>query len=93
MKWHILFSMKNKKNVSKCHLLKFLPSMQSVNEYSSSFYLIYKLHSPSLSCKIAFTIFPLSIILLRYTHTPARTHPHTHTLTYTKCLLQFCLVL
>ena len=32
MKCQILFSRKNKKNISKCHLLKFLPSMQSVTE-------------------------------------------------------------
>ena len=30
MKCPILFSRKNKKNVSKCGLMKFLPSMQSV---------------------------------------------------------------
>ena len=39
MRCQILFSRKNKKNLSKCHLLKFLPTMQSVevayaNEYS-----------------------------------------------------------
>ena len=27
MKYQILFSRKNKKNILKCHLLKFLPSM------------------------------------------------------------------
>ena len=32
MKCQILFSRKNKKNISECHLLKFLPSMQSVKE-------------------------------------------------------------
>ena len=31
MECQILSSRKNKKNISKCHLLKFLPSMQSVN--------------------------------------------------------------
>ena len=31
MKYQILFSWKNKKNISKYHLLKFLPSMQSIN--------------------------------------------------------------
>ena len=31
MKCQILFSRKNKKNISKCHQLKFLPSMQSIN--------------------------------------------------------------
>ena len=30
MKCQILFSRKNKKNISKCHLMKFLPSMQSI---------------------------------------------------------------
>ena len=30
MRCQILLSRKNKKNTSKCHLLKFLPSMQSV---------------------------------------------------------------
>ena len=30
MKGQILFSRKNKKNISKFHLLKFLPSIQSV---------------------------------------------------------------
>ena len=34
MKCKILFSMKNKKTISKCRLLNFLPSMQSV-KYSS----------------------------------------------------------
>ena len=28
-----LFSEKNKKNISKCHLLKFVFSMQSINEF------------------------------------------------------------
>ena len=32
MKYQIPFSRKNKKNISKCRLLKFLPSMQSVKE-------------------------------------------------------------
>ena len=36
MKCQILFSMKNKKNISKCRLLKFLPSMQSVNAVITS---------------------------------------------------------
>ena len=31
MKYHILFSEKNKKNISKCHLLKILPRVLSVN--------------------------------------------------------------
>ena len=31
MKCHILFSEKNKKNISKCHLLKILPRVLSVN--------------------------------------------------------------
>ena len=30
MKFHILFSRTNKKTILKCHLLKFLPSIQSV---------------------------------------------------------------
>ena len=38
MKCQILFSRKHKKNISKCHLLKFLPSMQSFkgNKHSGS---------------------------------------------------------
>ena len=32
MRCQILFSRKDKKNISKCRLLKFLPSMQSVNK-------------------------------------------------------------
>ena len=32
IKYQILFSRKNKKNISKCLLLKFLSSMQNVNE-------------------------------------------------------------
>ena len=32
MKYHILFSRKNKKNISKCHLMKVLHSMQIVKE-------------------------------------------------------------
>ena len=35
MKCHALFSMKNKENISKCHLRKFLPSMLSVKKTSS----------------------------------------------------------
>ena len=31
MKCHILFSEKNKKNISKCRLLKILPRVLSVN--------------------------------------------------------------
>ena len=31
MKYHILFSEKNKKNISKCRLLKILPRVLSVN--------------------------------------------------------------
>ena len=31
MKYHIVFTRKNKKDISKCRLLKCLPSMQSVN--------------------------------------------------------------
>ena len=34
MKYHILFSEKNKKNISKCRLLKILPRVQSVNKSS-----------------------------------------------------------
>ena len=33
MKCHILFSEKNKKNISKCRLLKILPRMLSVKSY------------------------------------------------------------
>ena len=32
MKCQILFSRKNKKNISKCRLLQFLPSVQSVKK-------------------------------------------------------------
>ena len=32
MKCQILFPRKNKKNISKCRLLKYLPSMQSVKQ-------------------------------------------------------------
>ena len=34
MKYQILFSGKNKKNLSKCHLLKILPRMLSVKQAS-----------------------------------------------------------
>ena len=34
MKCHILFSEKNKKNISKCRLLKILPRVLSVKLYS-----------------------------------------------------------
>ena len=37
MKCHILFSEKNKKNISKCRLLKILPRVLSVNSDSSFF--------------------------------------------------------
>ena len=48
MKCQILFSGKNKKNISKCRLLKILPRVLSVNyytvpdkrEYSSNIFLI-----------------------------------------------------
>ena len=33
MKCHILFSEKNKKNISKCRLLKILPRVLSVKSY------------------------------------------------------------
>ena len=42
MKCLILFSWKNKKNISKCHLLKYLPSMQS---YKTDGYLSKEEHS------------------------------------------------
>ena len=37
MKCHILFSEKNKKNISKCRLLKILPRVLSVNIVSKDF--------------------------------------------------------
>ena len=44
MKCQILFSWKNKKNVSKCHLLRFLPSMLSVRMlYILHYYYIFVL--------------------------------------------------
>ena len=33
MKYQLLFSRKNKKNISKCRLLKFLPIIQKINPY------------------------------------------------------------
>ena len=36
MKCHILFSGKNKKNISKCHLLKILPRVLSVKKKKKS---------------------------------------------------------
>ena len=36
MKCQILFSRKNKKNISNCRLLKFSPCMQSVNSFPAS---------------------------------------------------------
>ena len=38
MKCQILFSVKNKKNISKCHLLKILPKVLSVKPLNSHFY-------------------------------------------------------
>ena len=38
MKCQILFSCKSKKNISKCYLLNFLPSMQNVNTASWSYW-------------------------------------------------------
>ena len=35
MKCHILFSEKNKKNISKCRLLKILPRVLSVNKMAN----------------------------------------------------------
>ena len=37
MKYQILFSGKNKKNISKCRLLKILPGILSVNLSSANF--------------------------------------------------------
>ena len=37
MRCQVLFSRRNKKNISKCHLLKFLPSMQNVEDSNVSF--------------------------------------------------------
>ena len=41
MKCQILFSRKNKENISKCHLLKFLPSLQSVKSGIKTYILLY----------------------------------------------------
>ena len=46
MECQILFSRKITKNISKHHLLKFVPSMQSVNKRFISFYLKMKLEIP-----------------------------------------------
>ena len=77
MKYQILFSRKNKKNISKCHLLKFLPSMQSVNEFYDMFstsyilancvcelvgYTVFRSVSPSV-CLSIFVWFLLFIFL------------------------------
>ena len=64
MKCPILFSEKNKKNISKCRLLKILPRVLSVNTLISvlSFYtLLYKNFCLLLSRKI-------SIYFLVFTH-------------------------
>ena len=40
MKCHILFSEKNKKNISKCRLLKILPRVLSVKKISAGKHLL-----------------------------------------------------
>ena len=47
MKCQWLFFWKNKKSISKCHLLKFLPSMLSVNK-SSGYYNIHVYYNEQL---------------------------------------------
>ena len=42
MKCHILFSEKNKKNISKCRLLKILPRVLSVKSYQDDEWVIMK---------------------------------------------------
>ena len=42
MKCHILFSEKNKKNISKCRLLKILPRVLSVKSYQDAGRVIMK---------------------------------------------------
>ena len=52
MKCQILFSRKNKKNISKCHLLKFLPSMQSIKVSESECSKCPKLSCTKISDKM-----------------------------------------
>ena len=52
MKCQILFSGKNKKNISKCRLLKILPRVLSVKEpaklWHSPFYLYFRMSSAAV---------------------------------------------
>ena len=50
MKCQILFSRKNKKNIPKCRLLKFLPRMQSVKAY------FHNINIAALTLKSYFTV-------------------------------------
>ena len=61
MKCHILFSEKNKKNISKCRLLKILPRVLSVNIPCTSEHEI-----PSLSA-ITLTVVLLSMLTMSLT--------------------------
>ena len=47
MKCQILFSGKNKKNISKCHLLKILPRVLSVNMLAQNVHIAKILNTTS----------------------------------------------
>ena len=51
MKCQILFSGKNKKNISKCRLLKILPRVLSVNEWFCNVIMRFCLHFRSTVIK------------------------------------------
>ena len=51
MKCHILFSEKNKKNISKCRLLKILPRVLSVNTPIDSIYFTFNTGPFSVSLR------------------------------------------
>ena len=58
MKCHILFSGKNKKNISKCRLLKILPRVLSVNNFRTVQILA---PAKSMQCKYFYYFFKMSV--------------------------------
>ena len=59
MKCQIQFCRKNKKNISECHQLKFLPSMQNVNtvEYLGFMKVLFCVHFVGHTCLHLLVIF------------------------------------
>ena len=60
MKCHILFSEKNKKNISKCRLLKILPRVLSVKEGLGLLKRKQEGHNNYLPCKETAEVYPVA---------------------------------